>query len=60
MYLDHTVETQETWIGIIYSGISLSDHLTKTPIGSSVSQIAIGGSYRIKQPPISLTSRVFA
>ena len=34
----------------LYSGNSLSDHLTKIPIGSSVSQIAISETSH-KRPP---------
>ena len=54
----------EIWYGSCYSGTCLSDHLTKIPIGSSVSQIAISETSRKRPPPLSdhlsLTSRVVA
>ena len=36
-----------------HSGTSLSDHLTKIPIGSSVGQIAISEISRKWLPPVS-------
>ena len=46
----------------IYNGSSLSNHLTKIPIGSSVSQTAISKTSCKRPPPVSdhlsLTSRV--